>query len=174
MASVKDRIAEMRIERMRLGQAVCDVVPLASNPEIRVCIVPLLESEYLQVLEEIAQISMPDNLATLQLKDRRQAAGILVRSIREPEDLSARVYNDVEELTESLDVADIDEISDRYNEMIEKSSPSLDGLSAMERDALKKELLEADWSVLSGRAWYAAKRFLSLISQELPQVKLPG
>lgn len=170
MASTAERIKERKINRMRLGQAVCDFVSLPSDPEIRVAIVPLTEAEYLKVLNEVNEIQMGDDLAGVTVKDRVTAQQTLVWAIREPEDLTERVYVDNDEATamdqllETLDVGDIDEIIDRYNEMIEQASPSLDGIPDEELENLKKALQQMDWNALSGGAWYAAKRFLSRIT----------
>jgi hypothetical protein len=77
-----------------------------------------------------------------------------------------RVYSSTEEMLEDLEVADIDALIDGYNEMIAKSSPSLDGITEEEIEDLKKVFQTMDWNALSGRSWYAAKRFLSTISPE--------
>jgi hypothetical protein len=159
--STQEKITQRRFDRMRLGQGVCDYVPLISDPEIRLAIVPLTEAEYLQALEAIAIIPGRDDLANAAMKDRRQSQEILARSIREPDDLTERVFGSAEELTDALDVRDIDELIDRYNEMIHTSSPQADGIPPSEFEALKKALTEMDMNALSGRAWYALKRFLS-------------
>ena len=160
---------------MRLGQAVCDYVSLISDSEVRLCIVPLTEADYRRVLEKVNELIAPDNLAGAALRDRAQSHEILVRAIREENDLTERVFTDtpgengnspmtaVENLLESLEVADVDELIDRYNEMMEKSSPSLDGIPADEIENVKKALQTMDWNALSGRSWYALKRFLGTI-----------
>jgi hypothetical protein len=148
---------------MRLGQAVCDYVTLPSDPEIRLCIVPLREADYLQVLEKVNNTVAEDNLSGLAVRDRVQAQEIVARTIREEDDFTQRVYDSVAEMLEDLEVADVDEIYDRYTEMTQKSSPSLDGIPEGEMDEIKKLLQAMDWNVLSGRSWYAAKRFLSTI-----------
>lgn len=163
MASTAEKIRERRLERMRLGQAVCDFVPLISDPESRLTIVPLTEAQYRQVLEKVAILDQPDNVAGMAVRDRVQAQEILVRAIREESDLTQRAYNDLDEMLEDLDQLDIDELFDRYQEMNEKASPSLEGISPKELVELKKLLQTMDWNALSGRAWYAAKRFLSEI-----------
>jgi hypothetical protein len=163
VASTKDKITERRLDRMRLGQAVCEYVALLSDPEIRLAIVPLTEAEYHQALEAIAAMPGVDNLANASLKDRRLSQEIILRSIREEDDLTERTFSDIDEMMETLEVADVDEIVDRYNEMMEKSSPSLDGIPEQELEEIKKALQTMDWSALSGRAWYALKRFLSEI-----------
>lgn len=163
MASTAMKIKERRLERMRLGQAVCDYVALISDPETRLCMVPLTEAQYRQVLEAVAHLDMQDNLAGMSVRDRVQAQEILVRAIREESDLTQRVYDDINEMMEDLDQVDIDELFDKYQEMTEKASPSLEGIPPEELERLKKALQTMDWNALSGRAWYAAKRFLSEI-----------
>jgi len=180
VASTAGRIKERRLERMRLGQAVCDFVALPSDPEIRVAIVPLTEAEYWKVLNEINELGLPDDLAGVTIKDRVRAQQTLVWAIREPEDLSQRVYVDTEEMDAStamqddLEVGDIDEIIDRYNEMVEKSSPAIDGIPPEELEHVKKVLQEMDWNELSGSAWFALKRFLSRISLVQRMDRSPG
>jgi len=149
---------------MRLGQAVCDFIPLTSDPEVRLAMVPLLEAEYMQVLNAVAAMEASDDLPGLQLRDRRQAQELLIRAIREPDDLTKRVYADIDEMMEQLSVSDVDELLDNYNEMSYQASPRLEGIPPEEFENLKKALQEMNWSELSGRAWYAAKRFLSAIS----------
>lgn len=150
---------------MRLGQAVCDYVEIPSDPEMRLCIVPLTEAQYRQVLEKVASVKFPDDMAGSAIKDRVLAQEILIRAIREENDLTQPVYSDLEDLLEDFDVHDIDHLIDCYNEMVEKASPAIDGISPEDLDRLKKVLPTMDWNALSGSAWYAAKRFLSRISQ---------
>jgi hypothetical protein len=57
VASTADKIRERRLERMRLGQAVCDFVTLPSDSETRLCIVPLTEAQYLQALEKVSEMT---------------------------------------------------------------------------------------------------------------------
>jgi len=167
MANTKSRIKQRRLERMRLGQAACSFVPLVSDPEIRIAIVPLTEAEFEQCLEIVAMMEAQDNIAGFGLRDRRQAQEILVRAIREEDDLTQRVYDTIEEMMEDLESVDIDQLIDEYNEMTEQSNPKLDGIPEEEFDRLKKVLQEMDWNVLSGSAWYAAKRFLGKLPPEL-------
>ena len=159
---------------MRQGQAVCDFVDLPSDPEIRFCIVPLTEADYLQVLAKVRDTIASDDLPGLAIRDRVQATEILVRAIREEFDLTTRVYSDVNQLLEDLQVSDVDEIFARYMEMTHKSSPSLDGVPPEELDELKKLFLAMDWSAVSGRSWYALKRFLSTITPSPLMDSLPG
>jgi hypothetical protein len=162
--TTKDRIRERRLDRMRLGQAVCDYVELPSDSEIRLCIVPLTEADYLQVLEKVGTLVVTDDMAGMNIRERVQAQEIIVRAIREEDDLTKRVYNNLEEMLKDLEVVDVDAIFDSYAEMTHRSSPGLDGIADQEFEELKKALQTMDWSALSGSAWYAAKRFLSRIT----------
>lgn len=164
--TTRQKIRERRLDRMRAGQAACDYVQLLSDPEIRVAIVPLTEMDYRNVLEKISSMNVPDDMAGAMLKDRVQAQEILVRSIREEHDLTERVYDDVEGLLEDFEVEDIDHAIDCYNEMMDRSSPSLQGIPPEELEQLKKVLAEMDWNELSGSSWYAAKRFLFSLSRQ--------
>lgn len=163
-----------RLDRMRMGQSACDFVTLISDPEQRVAIVPLTEAEYMQALESVAATDAPNSMAGLALLDRQQANEIVVRTIREDDDLTKRVFNSTDEMFEVLTVSDVDAILDGYNEMVEKSSPQLDQIPPEELEAVKKVLQEMDWSALSGRSWYALRRFLSTITPMLQQANSPG
>lgn len=163
MASTAETIKERRLDRMRLGQAVCDYVTLISDPEIRLAIVPLTEAEYLQALEAVSKVNAPADVSGMQIRDRRQVQEITVRAVREDGDLVTRVWNTVSEMMASLDVADIDQIFDAYQEMAEKSSPSMEGLTGEDFENLRQAFLEMEWNELSGRAWFAFKRFLSTV-----------
>ena len=172
--STKEKIRERRLARMRAGQSTCDFIVLPSDNEIRLAVVPLTESDYRNVLEKVAALTAGDDLAGVQIKDRVQAEEILVRAIREEHDLTQRVYDSVEELTDDFEIQDIDHAIDVYNEMVFQSSPSLDGIPPQELENLKKALQEMDWNGLSGSAWYAAKRFLSKIMPSPLLDKSPG
>jgi hypothetical protein len=136
--------------------------------------VPLTEAQYRRVLEKVASLNLVDNLAGVSVRDRVQSHEILVHAIREEDDLSQRVFHRTEEMLETLEVTDIDELIDRYNEMMEKSSPALDGIPAQELEVVKKALQTMDWSDLSGRSWYALKRFLSTVMPTLLSDNLLG
>jgi len=164
MATTAEQIKERRLNRMRLGQAACDYMTLVSDPEVRLAIVPLTEAEYLQALEAVARVNAPADVAGMQVRDRRQVQEIMVRSVREDGNLSERVWNSVNEMMEVLEVGDIDQFFDGYQEMVEKSSPSLEGLSPEDFEDLREAFLKMDWSELSGRAWFAFKRFLSTVT----------
>lgn len=162
--STREALMARKLARMRLGQDACDFVTLTSDPEVRFAIVPLTEAEYYQALEKVAEMTVPDSLAGAQLQDRRRAQEILVRAIREEFDLTKQVFQRVDELLAVVDVNDIDELVDGYNAMTARSSPSIEGIPPEEFQNLRELLQVMDWNALSGRAWYAAKRFLSEIS----------
>lgn len=164
METTKDKIRQRRLDRMRLGQAVCDYVTLPSDSEIRLCIVPLTEADYLQVLEKVRDVPAKDDLPGMTIRDRTMAQEIVLRSIREESDLSVRVYDFVEDMLEDLEVSDVDDVYDAYMEMTARSSPVLDGIPPEEFEEIKKLLQVMDWNALSGRSWYALKRFLSTIT----------
>lgn len=180
MASTAGKVKERRLERMRLGQAVCDFVALPSDPEMRHAIVPLTEGEYLQVLNAVNEINLPDDLAAVAIKDRTQAQWILSYAIREADDLTKRVYVDdesitgVEKLLDDLGVEDIDVLIDRYNEMVDTTSPRADQIPTKELNEAKKVLQEINWNELSGPAWFALKRFLFRVGPQLQQARLLG
>jgi hypothetical protein len=171
---VKEQIEERRLTRMRMGQEVCEFATLVSDEEIRVALVPLLESEYEQVLIGVSRLQAEDNIAGVALRDRRQAQEILVRAIREPENLQARVYESMKEMLDDLTVQDIDHLYDEWNAMTAKLSPAADGIPPEEFENLKKALSGLNWNELSGRQWFAAKRFLFEVMPLLPLDKLLG
>jgi hypothetical protein len=139
---------------------------LISDPEIRLALVPLLDFEAEAALIEAARMDVPDNVAGLMARDHRQRVELLASSIRDPKDLDQRVYSDGLELQKELDESDIVHLYDAFLEMQENSNPSIDGLDEEEFELLKKVLQEIPWSDLSGRSWYAAKRFLGALSQD--------
>jgi hypothetical protein len=163
---LKSQLVERRLDRMRLGQAATEIIPLVSDPEFRVALVPLRESEYRQVLSIIARIQVSDTMAGLQYRDRVQSEELLVRSLRDPKNLDTWLFDSAEEMNEILDVADIDMLIDEFNEMSEKSNPAIDRIPEEEFVVLKKVLQTMDWNALSGRSWYAAKRFLGALTTQ--------
>jgi hypothetical protein len=66
-----------------------------------------------------------------------------------------------------LEVSDVNFLTDRYMEMISRSSPHIDGFTDEELDEAKKVLQTISWNELSGRSWYALRRFLSSVGQPL-------
>lgn len=162
-----EKIRNRRADRMRLGQAVGDVHSLLSDPEIQVAIVPLTEAEYLQCLESTSGRNIPETITGAAMRDRYNTAELLLRAIREPTDLDDHMFTSTTEMTETLDVNDINFLQDMYFEMVETADPSVDGVSPEELDELKKALQEIQWNELSGKQWYALKRFLFSVMPEL-------
>jgi len=161
-------VKERRLARMRLGQAVFEIFPLLSDPEIRVAIVPLNEAEHENCLSFAASMDLPDNIAGATLRDRAQTTEILSWAIRDPLDITKRIYTSGTEVSQDLGPDDVGFLIDHYYEMADQNAPSLERLSDDDVNDLKKALNEMDWNALSGRQWYAASRFLlSLMPQPL-------
>jgi len=153
-------LRERRLARMRLGQAVFELFPLPSDNEIRIALVPLNEAEHENCLSFAASLNAPDNIAGNQLRDRAESREILSYAIRDPKDVSKRVYSSGAQLAEDLEPVDVGFLIERYYEMADQNSPSLERLSESDQTELKKALQTMDWNELSGRQWYAASRFL--------------
>jgi hypothetical protein len=147
-----------------MGQAVCERHPLVSDSEFRVSMVPLTEREWTTAIEEAVLPGHPDSATAMQLRDRKMTQWVLCYSIREPGDLTQRVYDDPDELLDELTSDDVTFLIDAYYEMIERASPSMASLTEEEIDELKKVWEIIDWNGLSGKSWYALRRFLSTIS----------
>jgi hypothetical protein len=159
---------------MRLGQQVCEIVPLLSDPEIRIALVPLKEKEYQKTLSLAASLDFPETAPGQDARDEFQKSEVLAYAIREPDDLDTRVYASGDDLAESLDAHEINHIFDVYLEMVNNTSPAIDGLSDADFDTLKKVLTAMSWNELSGQQWYAAKRFLLSIFPNALQANSPG
>lgn len=145
---------------MRLGQQVCEILPLLSDPEVRVSIVPLKEKEYQKSMALAASLEFPETRAGADTRDEFQKAEILSYAIREPDNLDERIYMSGDELANELDAHELNYLFDHYLEMVNQTSPSADGIAPEEFEALKKALVKINWSELSGQQWYTAKRFL--------------
>ena len=161
-----EKIIERRLDRMRLGQEAADIHSLLSDPEIRVALVPLTEAEYDQALESAVKMNVPESIMGNQARDRMLQRETLLRAVREPDNLSNRVFENIDELSEALGHDDIGFLIDMYFELVEKSSPSVDGLSEAEISDVKKVLMEMSWNDLTGKQWFALKRFLSTLGPE--------
>lgn len=163
---LRDKIQQRRLDRMRLGQSAYEIEHLISDPEIRVALVPLIDVDAENALLAAARMDIPDNVAGMMARDHRQRVELLACSVRDPQDLEKKIYRDGTELQSELEEADIVHLYDRFLEMQENSNPSIDGIPAEEFDELKKAFQEMDWSGLSGRSWYAAKRFLGALHRD--------
>lgn len=154
--------------RARLGQQVGEVVALLSNPEFRVGLVPLTEAEYIQTLKMAASypVDGTNNVLGAQLIDRLQQHEVLSIAIRNPHNLEERLFESGDELAESLEIEDVNFLGDIYLEMTDATSPSMDGMSEEALVEAKKVLRILDWNALSGKQWWALKRFLQSISPD--------
>jgi len=163
-----------KLQRMRLGQSAYEIVSVPSDEEVRLAIVPITEADYAQALEIAEKLSASDNVAGLQRRDRTLNLEILIRAIREPNNIEEKVFSSAAQMSNILEPVDVDHCLEKYWEMTEKSSPSLEGIPPEEFEALKKALQEINWNELSGRSWYLAKRFLGAISPLLLKANLHG
>jgi hypothetical protein len=159
---------------MRLGQAVCEIIPLLSDPEIRVALVPLKEKEYQKSLSMVASLDLPETTPGADARDEIQKAEVLSYAIRETDNLDERIYMSGEELADDIEAHEINYIFDAYLEMVNQTSPAIDGLSEKDFETLKKVLKQMNWNELSGQQWYAAKRFLLSIFPNALQDNLLG
>jgi len=152
---------------MRLGQAVGEIRSLLSDDEIQVCLVPLTEAEHLQCVGIITDMDAPDNMVGAMARDRRNVNEILLRAIREPLNPQERMFNALSEMTELLEIEDINFLFDEWGEMMEQVSPNVNALTDEEIEALKKVFEQTQWKELSGRSLYALKRLLSTLGYTL-------
>lgn len=167
MSTTSEKLRELKYAHMRLGQSVGYKFQLLSQPEVEVTMVPLTEAENYQCIETITAMEAPENVVGAMLRDRRNANEIMFRAIRNSEDLDEPAFENMEEMMELLTHADITHLFDCYLEMSEEVSPSLGNFTDEEIDELKKVLSEVEWSGLSGRQWYALRRFLLTLGLEL-------
>jgi hypothetical protein len=172
---VAEQIRERKLSRMRQGQAAYEIVQLFSDPEVRFAMVPLREVEYHQALDAAARVVSEDNIAGIVRRERTQNCALLSLALREPNEPEQKAFVDMDDMVSTLDVMDIDFLLERFTEMSEQSNPAIDGISDREFEQLKKVLQTIPWNELSGRSWYAAKRFLgALIQDGLLQANLLG
>lgn len=158
---------EHRLSAMRLGQAACEIFVVPSDPEVRMAMVPLLESEYLKTLRMAASEDLPVTDAGNLVRDEFQRVEVLAIALREMDDLSTRVFNSSAELQEVLEVQDINVAWDTYLEMVNQQSPAIEMVPEEDFEELKKVFGTIRMSELSGPQWYALMRFLRLILPNL-------
>jgi hypothetical protein len=168
MTDLVEKMKELRFDRMRLGSAVMELADVPSMPELRVALVPITEADYDRSLEMASVITAPENQAGWLRRDRRANVETLLAACRDPNNIEERVFKNVDEIRELLEVSDINYLTDRYLEMTAQSSPSLDMFSPEDMEAAKKVLQEIDWNELSGAAWYRLRRFLSELGPTVP------
>lgn len=163
-----------RVAKIRMGQAAPNFVTLRSNEEVRMAMVPLLEREYQQSLDLAASMEAPDNPYGIEMRDRTLQVCTLMHALREPDDPSERVFATTNEVVDNLEPTDINYLMENYTQMIEFSSPALDGVSDEELEQLKKALLTIEWNALSGKPWWHLKQFLSTLPVLPPLAKSPS
>lgn len=162
-----EKVRQLRFDRMRQGQNGAEIVePPSFKGEIRFALIPLTELEYDRCLQEGSFVEAGNNPAGFMLRDRTINAALLAASIRNPDDLDERVFANAEEIQSHLGPEDLNFLLDTYQEMVDKSSPYIDGFSEAEVEEAKKALQQIRWSELYGRQWFALKRFLSTITVE--------
>jgi hypothetical protein len=167
MSKTFDLYRERRLERMRLGQATCEIVELKSDPEIRFALVPMTDGDYQQALTRAMKVAAEENEHGLVLRDRVQQNSIIMYAAREVDDLEIRMFESYDEVAE-LESHDVNYVWDIYREMVAQISPEMDGISEEDWDELKKVFANLQRNELSGRQWYALQRFLtSLTPQQL-------
>lgn len=160
MSKTADKIRELRFHRMRLGAAAGRIESLPSQPEIKVALVPLTEAEHEQCMEAVTSMDVPDNLIGAMSRDRRNQNEALFRSLRDPENLDKRAFDTREEMMEVLEIQDTNFLVDVLLEISESDNPAPAEFTEEELDEVKKALEGVDLKELSGRQWYALKRFL--------------
>jgi hypothetical protein len=161
MSETAEKIKELRFNRMRLGQAVGEIVELPSEPSVKFAIVPLTEAEHEQCLQIITKMVLPDNIVGAMHIERRSQTEGLFRALRDPENLQDRAFDTWEEMIESLEIGDINLLHDTLMEVSETDNPSPGQFTDGELDEIKKFLAGVDLNVQSGKQWYALKRYLS-------------
>jgi hypothetical protein len=161
MSQIAEKIKELRFHRMRLGQAVGEIVALPSDPEVKFAIVPLTEAEHEQCLQVITNLTVPDSMIGAMRIERRGQTEGLFRALRDPENLEERAFDSWEEMIESLEIADVNLLHDTLLEISETDNPSPGQFTEEELDEIKKALAGVDLNEQSGKQWYALKRYLS-------------
>lgn len=163
---------EIKIERLRQGQAVCERAELQDG-QISLALVPLTEAEYENSLDAADMVPAGDNPAGLARRDESQRKLVIFHAARVDGNLDEKFFDDISEVGK-LDAHEINYLYDIYLEMTALSSPSMMGMSEEDFLGLKLVLPEIEWSELSGPQWFAAQRFLNSVRPLLLTVKSSG
>lgn len=162
---------------MRQGQSACEIVEMPSTyglPEVeRVALVPISDADQQNALRAAASMPVELNAAGHLAMDEMHRAYVLSIACREPNDLTARYYENVNAVM-ALDTADKNTLWDRFQEMMAQFSPKIEALSQTEVDDLKKVWDEIQWNDLSGQQWYILMRFIQSILVTQPTVLSRG
>ena len=174
MSKTADKIRELRFHRMRLGAAAGRVESLLSQPEIKIALVPLTEAEHEQCMEAVTSMDVPENLMGAMSRDRRNQNEALFRALRDPENLEKRAFDTREEMQDVLEIQDTNHLVDILLEVSESDNPAPAEFTEEELAEVKKVLGAVDLNELSGRQWFALKRFLSTLGLTLLPVSTLG
>lgn len=170
----KERLEKgVDVEKLRLGQAACEIVTLPSDSEVRFALVPLTEGEYRRSLEVAEKLDVGDGMSGALVREQVQKEMILFFAAREIRDLNKHFFNNEGDISE-LEHIDVAHAYDIYLEMTAAISPSMMGLSEEDFLPIKMQLPKISWSDLSGPQWYAAQRFLNLIQPLLLTAEYSG
>lgn len=172
---VREAIREQsRLSRMRLGQLAPEMVEIPSMVGIRVAIVPLTEGESQKGMARAADLDVADNIAGVQMRNRAAMESDVWHAVRDPEDISNKLFESVEIMVSELEPSDIDALMDKLTTLMEYASPSIDGLSNEDLNDLKKAFGQIDLSELTGQSWAATKLCFQTLLPDLLLVKLRG
>jgi len=175
VTSIFEQIKEAnRMTRMRLGQEAPEFPALLAHPEIRVAMVPLAERDTQAGVIYAASLGFPDNAAGLQASNRAVVHSDVWHSLRDPDDLTRKVFPSIEALVDELGPEEIDHLADHLTLLMDYASPTADGLTDKMLDDLKKASERIEWNALSGRRWAITKLYLSIFAPELLAVSLSG
>ena len=176
MSNIKSNTAKAimksrRVERMRLGQESPDfhVIPSTKNADdpVRIALVPLTERELDRAFSAAAMIELPDNEVAVTVRDRAIQVHNLWSACRDPQDITEKAFDSVDEMSEVLEPSDVNFLLEMFQALVDETSPSIDGLSPEDLAELKKAFARIDLNALSGRSWAHLKLFFSTLAVDL-------
>lgn len=159
-----ERIRNLR--QMRLGQAAAEKVELpgleGSGAEF--LLLPLTEAEILEAMKAVGNSDLPDNLVGLEIADRMYNIEVLIRAIREPGDVTQRVFWTAEEFSKELTSVDIEFLIMRLAELSVEAG-GIEALTDEELADLKKEVGTTKLNELSTKQAVVLRRCLSTLKE---------
>lgn len=181
MATFLEKVRDAnRLARMRLGQTIYEPITFESvvDPDtgkpLVFAMVVLTESESQQGVVAASMLDVPENLVGMSARNRVGMINDLWHSLRDPEDLSKKAFESPEQLVDTILPPEVDAATDKLAVMMDYASPSVDGITDEQLEALKKAFSATDWSALSGRQWAAVKLCCHTLLPELMAVVLQG
>src|SRR5256885_310526 len=129
MTTMREAIREgSRLSRMRQGNEVPDYVDIPSMEGVRVALVPLTEAELARGLSYAAQKGddTPETFSGVQYRSRLAIQSDLWHAVREPGDITAKVFESIEDMVEVLEPSDIDYLNMQLATMMNFASPAMD------------------------------------------------